>query len=116
MRRRWSFAHLPETGAPPLPSGLCDSGECFDEALLHGLDARIQALPVAQRARGVFLVPHQIGSHGPAYFKRSPPAVKPFLPECTPPVLQQCDSAPLVNAYDYSIAYTDQVLAALIDW
>ena len=111
-----SFAHLPETGTPPLPSGLCESGECFDEALLHGLDARIQALPAEQRARGVFLVLHQMGSHGPAYFKRSPPAVKPFLPECTTPVLQQCDSASLVNAYDNSIAYTDRVLAALIDW
>ncbi len=99
-----------------LLAGLCADGECFDEALLRGLDARIAALPEARRAKGVVLVLHQMGSHGPAYYKRSPPNRKPFVPECTTNVLQQCDRDALVNAYDNSIAYTDHVLAQAIDW
>ncbi len=115
-RVRNAFAHEAAPGAPPLPAALCDGAECLDAALLHGLAARLQALPAEQRARGVLLVLHQMGSHGPAYFKRSPAAAKPFLPECTTSVLQQCTQDSLRNAYDNSIAYTDHVLAALIDW
>ena len=91
-------------------------GDCYDEALLHGLDARLAALPAERRQRGVLLVLHQIGSHGPAYFKRSPPDRKPFMPECTTTVLQQCPLDTVVNAYDNSIAYTDHVLAETLRW
>jgi lipid A ethanolaminephosphotransferase len=59
---------------------------------------------------------HPMGSHGPAYFKRSPVDRKPFQPECTTNVLQQCAPPELVNAYDNSIAYTDHVLAQTIAW
>ncbi len=96
--------------------GLCDGDECLDEALLTGLDQRLAALPEAQRARGVVLVLHQMGSHGPAYYKRSPPQRKPYLPECSTNVLQQCAHEQLVNAFDNSIAYTDHVLARGIGW
>jgi lipid A ethanolaminephosphotransferase len=95
---------------------LCENGECLDEALLVGLDARIAALPAEQRERGVLLVLHQMGSHGPAYYKRSPANRKPFLPECNTNVLQQCDRTSLVNAYDNSIAYTDRMLAQTVRW
>jgi lipid A ethanolaminephosphotransferase len=94
----------------------CTGDDCLDETMLSGLDARIAALPEGARARGVLLVLHQMGSHGPAYFKRSPPDRKPFLPECTTNVLQQCDRAALINGYDNSIAYTDHVLAQTIAW
>ncbi len=103
-------------GVSALPAALCDGQECLDEALLHGLDARMAALPAAARERGVLLVLHQMGSHGPAYFKRSPPERKPFQPECTTNVLQQCETKALVNAYDNSIAYTDHVLSQTIGW
>ena len=95
---------------------LCQDGECLDEALLVGLDARLAALPAERRERGVLLVLHQMGSHGPAYYKRSPANRKPFEPECRTNVLQQCDRASLVNAYDNSIAYTDHVLAQTVQW
>lgn len=95
---------------------LCADGECLDEALLVGLDARLAALPEERRRRGVLIVLHQMGSHGPAYSSRSPPDRKPFRPECTTSVLQQCDQASLVNAYDNSIAYTDHVLAQAVRW
>lgn len=106
------------SGAPDpsaLPA-LCPAGECFDEALLAGLDERIAALPEERRARGVVVVLHQMGSHGPAYHRRSPPQAKRFLPECRSNDLQDCSRTELVNAYDNSIAYTDQVLGDTIGW
>ena len=96
--------------------GLCDGAECFDEVMLQGLDARIAALSPERRAKGVVVVMHQMGSHGPAYFKRSPAAYKKFLPECTNNSLQSCTSEGLVNAYDNSIVYTDHLLASSIQW
>jgi lipid A ethanolaminephosphotransferase len=106
----------PAPGVPPPAAGLCHDGECYDGALLAGLDERLAALPAERRARGVLLVLHQMGSHGPAYWLRSPPGRKPFLPECTTNVLQQCDRQAIVNAYDNTIAYTDHALAGAIDW
>ena len=112
-----AMAREPAPGAAPLPAGLCShDGECLDEALLHGLDARLAALPAERRAKGVVLVVHQMGSHGPAYASRSPADRKPFMPECTTNVLQQCYRQQLINAYDNSIAYTDHVLAGSIRW
>lgn len=102
-------------GSPHAP-GLCESDECLDEALLTGLDQRLAAMSEARRARGVVLVLHQMGSHGPAYFKRSPPQRKPYQPECTSNALQQCEQGHIVNAYDNSIAYTDHVLAQAVAW
>lgn len=95
---------------------LCPGNECFDGILLEDLDARIAALPADKRNKGVVLVLHQMGSHGPAYHRRSPATHKRFLPECTDNYLQNCSQAELVNAYDNSIAYTDHVLASAIDW
>ena len=103
-------------GASAPGAQLCEDGECLDEALLVGLGARLAALPAAQRERGVLLVLHQMGSHGPAYYKRSPANRKPFMPECNTNALQQCDRAGLINAYDNSIAYTDHVLAQAVRW
>jgi lipid A ethanolaminephosphotransferase len=94
----------------------CPADDCLDEVMLQGLDARIAALPAERRARGIVVVLHAMGSHGPAYHKRSPPAYKRFLPECTSNVLQDCTTEQLVNAYDNSIAYTDHVLAGTIQW
>lgn len=95
---------------------LCASGECLDGIMLEGLDERLQSLPAERRARGTVLVLHSMGSHGPAYYKRSPPGAKKFLPECTSVSLQDCSKEDLVNAYDNSLVYADQVLGATIDW
>ena len=95
---------------------LCAAGECHDEILLQGLDERLAALPPERRARGVVLVLHQMGSHGPAYAQRTPAAFKRFLPECTSSHLPDCPGEQLRNAYDNTIAYTDHVLGAAIAW
>ena len=111
---------VPHASTSELPAaatkGLCSDGECFDDALLVDLDARIARLALERRRRGIVLVMHQMGSHGPAYFKRSPPSRKRFMPECTNAALGSCDHAQLVNAYDNTIATTDHFLAATIAW
>jgi lipid A ethanolaminephosphotransferase len=113
---RVASASTNELAGTPAGARLCSENECLDEALLEGLDARIAALPAERRSRGVLLVMHQMGSHGPAYGRRSPPPFKRFQPECKTTTLGDCDHAELINVYDNSIAYTDHVLARTIDW
>ncbi|WP_333707569.1 phosphoethanolamine--lipid A transferase [Ottowia beijingensis] len=95
---------------------LCADDECFDEIMLRGLDERIAQLPAERRARGVVVFMHQMGSHGPAYYKRTPAGFKKFMPECTTNALQQCPREQVVNAYDNTLLYTDHFLASTIDW
>jgi lipid A ethanolaminephosphotransferase len=98
-----------------VPSAMMD-GEQLDEVMLQGLDARIAALPIERRAKGVIVVMHQMGSHGPAYYKRSPQNMKAFAPECTNNALASCSKDEVLNAYDNSIRYTDYFLSATVKW
>jgi lipid A ethanolaminephosphotransferase len=91
--------------------GLCAQGKCMDEILLQGMEG------IARDTSGnLFVVLHQMGSHGPAYFERYPPAFKRFTPACETPELRHCSTAEIVNAYDNSLLYTDYFLAKLIDF
>jgi lipid A ethanolaminephosphotransferase len=74
------------------------------------------ACPEERRRNGVVLVMHQMGSHGPAYYKRSAPAQKALPAECTNTTLGQCDREQLINAYDNTIVATDRFLAETIAW
>lgn len=94
----------------------CANGECRDSIMLTVVDAEIAKLPAAARAKGVLVVMHQMGSHGPAYYKRSNPEHKVFQPECTHNALNTCDTAQVVNAYDNTIVATDDFLARTITW
>jgi lipid A ethanolaminephosphotransferase len=86
------------------------TGQCLDEVLLQGLEG------IARDAHGnLFVVLHQLGSHGPAYFKRYPPEFRRFTPACESEDLRTCSDAEIVNAYDNSLLYTDFVLGRLID-
>jgi lipid A ethanolaminephosphotransferase len=100
----------------PAARALCDGGECLDMVMLQNLDQRIAALPEARRRNGIVVVMHQMGSHGPAYYRRSSPGSKRFLPECATNELAKCDHQALVNVYDNSIAETDRFLGHAIDW
>ena len=107
------------TSAPKSPTpdpALCPGGECLDRVMLQDLDTRVAALPAEQRQRGTVVVLHQMGSHGPAYSKRSAPEHKRFLPECTSTALQECERQQVVNAYDNSIVETDAFLDGVIQW
>lgn len=92
------------------PPGLCKDGRCLDEGLLHGLEQRLDS------ARGVqVLVLHQLGNHGPAYFRRHPPEFARFQPACENDDLRRCSVEQIVNAYDNALLYTDHVLGRLLD-
>lgn len=104
-----------ETRDLKLP-GVCDQGDCLDEVMIPAMAQALQALPAERRAKGVVVVMHQMGSHGPAYFKRAPDNQKVFLPECTSTALQDCSREQVVNAYDNSIRYTDHFLDQTIAW
>ena len=90
--------------------GLCNADGCYDEVVLHGLDELI-ASGTADR----FIVLHLLGSHGPSYYKRYPPAFRRFVPDCAQDDVQSCSRAAIVNAYDNTILYTDHVLAQLVE-
>ena len=113
-------ARVPTAFTSDLPRAdaerLCSGGECLDDALLVGLDERVARLPEERRRNGTVLFLHQMGSHGPAYYKRSAPERKRFMPECTDTSLSRCPHDELVNAYDNTIVETDHVLAATIAW
>lgn len=95
---------------------VCQGGECLDEVMLRELPGHLARLDPARRARGTVVVLHQMGSHGPAYHKRAPAALKAFQPECTQAALQTCARDHIVNAYDNTIRYTDHFLAELTVW
>lgn len=84
---------------------LCNSEECFDEKLLRTLPDRIR-----NAKNDLVIVLHQKGSHGPAYWKRYPPAFLKFSPVCTTNELEKCSQEQIVAAYDNTILYTDYVL------
>ncbi|HEY0975574.1 MAG TPA: phosphoethanolamine--lipid A transferase [Solimonas sp.] len=88
---------------------LCTDGECLDGILLRDLD---RLYPPAGAAR--LLVLHQKGSHGPAYFKRYPERARRFQPDCRDENVQRCSHQQVLNSYDNSLVYTDDVLADLI--
>jgi lipid A ethanolaminephosphotransferase len=91
----------------------CSGNECFDEILLDGLKSKLQKL--SDKPSNMMITLHQLGSHGPAYYLRSPKALKSFTPECETNQLQQCTKEAIVNAYDNTIIYTDHLLAQSIE-
>ena len=94
----------------------CVGDECRDTVMLTRIEAELAKLPAERRARGAVVVMHQMGSHGPAYFKRTPAEFKHFTPECTDTSLSQCDRSEVVNAYDNTLVFTDYFLSRVIDW
>lgn len=83
----------------------CENGVCLDNALLYKLDNYINGL----QGDGVIVL-HQMGSHGPAYYRRSTPEIRQFSPTCDSNQIQDCTPQELVNTYDNSILYTDTML------
>ncbi|MGY2439238.1 phosphoethanolamine transferase [Pseudomonas sp. SDO52101_S400] len=89
---------------------LCANSECRDEILLQGLQNFIEHLD-----KDTVLVLHQMGSHGPEYFKRYPKEYEHFTPVCESNALNNCSRESIVNGYDNTLVYTDHVLSSLID-
>ena len=92
----------------------CDAeGECMDEVLVDSLKAYVASIP-AQDKTPQLIVLHQMGSHGPAYYKRSTEKFQPFKPMCATNAIQGCSRDELLNSYDNSIVYTDHILNQVI--
>lgn len=90
----------------------CADGACYDEIMLAKLKAVLKA--PGDKSSDHFVVLHQEGSHGPAYFKRVPDQYRVFLPECRSVNLQECTQEEVRNSYDNTILYTDHFLAEVI--
>jgi len=86
----------------------CDE-ECRDIGMLAGLDKVIQV------PKDTLLVLHQMGNHGPAYYKRYPKAFAVFKPVCMSNELSKCDQQSVINGYDNAIRYTDDFLNSVIE-
>ncbi|WP_234086306.1 phosphoethanolamine transferase [Azonexus sp. R2A61] len=89
---------------------VCDT-ECRDE----GMVGKIQEIVDRHPTGDVVIVLHQMGNHGPAYFKRYPESFERFKPACRDKDLGQCSQAQIINAYDNAIAYTDRFLGKVIE-
>lgn len=98
-----------ESYRQPRQDPLCDRQGCRDTIMLQGLHQAIKRNP-----GDVVVVLHQLGNHGPSYFRRYPPALRVFRPDCRTQDLGECSQQQVVNAYDNAILATDDFLARTI--
>ena len=98
----------------PLQQKWCKDKECFDDILIDSLKAYLATIPQDDN-RPRLIVLHQMGSHGPAYYKRVPAQFKVFKPTCDTNAIQGCSREALLNTYDNTLLYTDYVLDTLIE-
>ncbi len=91
---------------------MCDGDECRDEGMLVGLDAYIKK----HKGEDILIVLHQMGNHGPAYYKRYPKEFEKFTPVCKTNQLEECTQEEVSNAYDNAILYTDYFLSKVINF
>lgn len=87
----------------------CDEVECRDPGMLVGLQEYIN-----QQQGDILIVLHQMGSHGPAYYKRYPSEFERFVPACQTAELSECSREEVINAYDNSVLYTDYFLSEVV--
>lgn len=88
---------------------VCDV-ECRDTGMLEGLDHFIDT----NRDKHILIVLHQMGNHGPAYYKRYPRDAEQFTPVCKTNQLETCSQESVINAYDNALRYTDTFLSGVI--
>jgi lipid A ethanolaminephosphotransferase len=86
-------------------------GECRDIGMLMGLDQYIEA----RKDKDILIVFHQMGNHGPEYYKRYPKEFEKFTPVCKTGELKDCSKEEIDNSYDNAILYTDYFLSKVID-
>jgi lipid A ethanolaminephosphotransferase len=82
----------------------------LDEILLESIEPYLHG-----EGPDLLIVLHALGSHGPAYSRRYPPAFASFAPSCDKASPTECSVPEVRNAYDNTIVYTDFVLSQIID-
>ncbi len=91
---------------------ICEDDECRDVGMLVGLDEYIKN----NQGKDILIVLHQMGNHGPAYYKRYPKEFEKFTPVCKTNQLEACSQEEVSNAYDNAILYTDYFLSKVINF
>ena len=87
------------------------AGECRDVGMLSRLDKYIEA----RKGKDILIVLHQMGNHGPEYYRRYPKEFEKFKPMCMTGELRDCSQQEVDNSYDNAILYTDYFLSNVID-
>lgn len=95
----------------PTLNPVCDE-ECRDIGMLSGLDKYI----ASKGEKDMLIVLHQMGNHGPEYYRRYPKAFEKFTPTCKSSDLRNCTREEIDNAYDNAILYTDFFLSKVIEF
>jgi lipid A ethanolaminephosphotransferase len=95
----------------PKNNPVCDE-ECRDEGMIQGLEEYVKA----RQGKDILIVLHQMGNHGPAYYKRYPKEFEKFTPVCKTNELSKCSQQEIDNAYDNAILYTDYFLSKVIQF
>ena len=90
-------------------NAVCDI-ECRDEGMLVDLQDYINR----HKGGDIFIVLHQMGNHGPDYYKRYPQRFRKYNPVCRSNLLEECSRREINNAYDNAILYTDYFLDRVI--
>jgi len=91
---------------------ICTDGEPRDEGMLIGLDNFI----TQNKDKDILIVLHQMGNHGPEYYKRYPKSFEKFKPVCKTNQLEKCTQEEIKNGYDNAILYTDYFLNKTINF
>ena len=95
----------------PTLNPVCDN-ECRDIGMLNGLDQYIEK----NKDKDMMIVLHQMGNHGPEYYRRYPKEFERFKPACQTGELRDCSKEEIDNAYDNAILYTDYFLSEVINF
>ncbi|MEO1937770.1 MAG: phosphoethanolamine--lipid A transferase, partial [Sulfurimonas sp.] len=93
-------------------NSICIEGECRDIGMLDGLDNFIKE----NKGKDIFIILHQMGNHGPAYYRRYTHEYEKFTPVCKTNQLQECSQQEIINAYDNALLYTDAFLTEVIEF
>ncbi|WP_228522687.1 phosphoethanolamine transferase [Methylophilus sp. 14] len=96
----------------PAHNPVCDDNECRDIGMLSGLDKFIEK----NKDHDILIVLHQMGNHGPEYYRRYPDEFKKFTPICKTGRLSECSRQEIDNSYDNAILYTDYFLSEVIQF
>ena len=95
----------------------CDV-ECRDIGMLDGFDTLVKSdtgVKAAVKPQDTLILLHQMGNHGPAYYKRYPKEFEEYKPVCMTNELSKCDDQSVINGYDNAIRYTDYFLDNVIE-
>lgn len=95
----------------PTLNPVCDA-ECRDVGMLSGLDKYV----AARKDQDILIVLHQMGNHGPEYYRRYPKEFEKFKPMCMTGELRDCSQEEIDNSYDNAILYTDYFLSEVINF